>query len=76
MQSGDEFWHGVFMAAGISQIGRLKGNYWRTRDVDRASTTSIVSAVFTGERPQIASAMRSIRFEIDYTALTGEEFHL
>jgi hypothetical protein len=30
MQSATEFWLAVFMAVGITQIGKLIGDYWRT----------------------------------------------
>ena len=76
MQGANEFWLNIFAAAGITEIGRLKGDYWRTRNVAGTSTIPMVSAVFTGPRPQIASAMRSIRVEIDYAALTGDKFNL
>jgi hypothetical protein len=76
MQSAAEFWMAVFMAVGIKQFGRFKGDYWRSRNVDGGATVSLFSAVFTSPRPQIAACMRQIRIEIDYAALTGYRFKL
>jgi hypothetical protein len=49
------------MAVGITQVGKLVGDYYRTRNVEGSATVRMVSAVIVGPRAQIAACMRQIR---------------